>query len=111
MSHVPFPHVLSSRIELLAGLLRIVSDGDDIGSDTIVQFEGAEPNRSTGRDEPVYSIWKFTEIKERRLAKGDWKGWPKWPMYYSGTGKLIKRDFISNLGEFKELINKANKAN
>lgn len=107
--HVPFPHVLSSKIEASQGILRLVSDTADVETDTIVQYDGVQQNPKTVNLEPVYNIWKFTEIKERRPAKGDWSGWPSHPTYYSGMGSLVKRDFLCNLGEYSSLIANASK--
>lgn len=107
MPHVPFPHILSSKTEVAHGVLRIVSDAEGVENDTIVQLDGLQQNPKTFRLEGVYNVWKFTVVKERRPARGDWSGWPKHPTYYAGIGSLLKRDFVSNLGEYRELITNA----
>lgn len=94
MPKVPFPHVLSSRIELGNGIIRIVTD-KDIESE-ITQYDTRESNAKTGKLEEVYWVYRFTEIKEKRPARGDWSNWDRHPTYYNGVG-TVKRVYESEM--------------
>ncbi len=98
MQQVPFPHILSSSIELSNKNLRVVTDQPV--KNIIIEPDHRQMNQKTGNIEMVYNIYQFDEIKEQRKARGDWTNWPKHPTYYAGRGGLIQRDFESNLTNY-----------
>lgn len=98
MPQVPFPHVLSSDMEIKKGILRVVSDEEMKGGASITEIRSAQMNKKTGNMERVHYCYTFKEVTEIRPARGTWNNRPVHPTYYSGVGSLILK-FESELNK------------
>lgn len=97
MPQVPFPHVLSSDLELGRGVIRIVTPEVMGGGKMQVQEkDGLQMNKKTQNMEMVFNIYLFDSIDEQRPARGDWSNWELHPTFYKGRGK-VKRVFESEI--------------
>ncbi len=95
MPKVSFPHILSSDKDHAKGIIRIVTDSTETDG-MVLQRDGRELNKDTGVIEDVFNVYEFSELKEKRPARGDWSKWDSHPTYYNGVGK-VKRIFSSQL--------------
>lgn len=96
---VPFPHILSSTLELMNNTLRVVTD--KLGKDNSVYepFTKIE-NPETKQMELAYYQYQFEKVNTKRKAKGDWSKWKIHPTYLEGIGSK-KKDFV-----FESSLNK-----
>lgn len=96
---VPFPHILSSPLELLNNKLRVVTDKlhkDNNVYEPVTKIQNPE----TKKMELAYYQYHFEKINTKRKAKGDWSKWQAHPTYFEGIGSR-RKDFVfeSNLNQ------------
>lgn len=97
-NQTPFPHVLTPPKQSNKNLFRFVTDEDVDAGGVIKEYSRRQNNPESDEVEAVYDIFKISDIKEKRKAKGDWSNWGLTPTYYKATGSYLGAQFESNLG-------------
>lgn len=91
MPQIPFPHVLSSDLEIKKGIMRVVSNQVINDGEAITESRPFQMNPKTKNMERVLACYEFTQVKEQRPAKGTWTNYKCHPTYYSGVGSMVLR--------------------
>lgn len=89
MPQIPFPHVLSSDLEIKKGIMRVVSDQEMKDGAAITEKRPMQYCKKNDCMESVYACYEFNKVNERRPAKGTWTNYGCHPTYYEGVGQMV----------------------